>query len=385
MRLVAILCAAFLSIHASAETAAGRMWTELKAKRDLVPSVHQEFDVSQTTKSRTASQSSTRHVTLDVAPGQWREKSASGSGSRIRIFDGKDLFFMEEGGDEYVRVKRHAKDPDPVPSAYLSIEVDWSKAGEVEHRPCGLAEKDDACVVLQVPMKRWSRTSGMSSVTTLLDGGASILIDTSNGLILSLRTVETIQNSRGAFQSEARYVMRHMTYGPVADAGLFHPPSDLREVKELSKWNVAKIRKQLAGKPAPELTVTDIEGKPIALSSFKGKTVLLDFWTTWCPPCRADAPALEKLNRKYGEHELVIIGISVSEERSIVEQYLKQHPHSYPVVLTTENELPPAYQVGEFPTYMVIGPDGTLTSAVDGDQGFAELRKLLKKAGLDIE
>jgi hypothetical protein len=68
-----------------------------------------------------------------------------------------------------------------------------------------------------------------------------------------------------------------------------------------------------------------------------------------------------------------------------VEKFLKKHPDSFPVVLTTENEMPRPYQVGLFPTYLVIAPDGTLTTAVEGDQGFAELRKFLEKAGMETE
>jgi len=121
------------------------------------------------------------------------------------------------------------------------------------------------------------------------------------------------------------------------------------------------------------------------VSNLKGKTVLLDFWATWCPPCVADAPALDKLYRKYGEKDLMIIGISVNEERDIVEQFLKKHPHTFPVVLTSENEMPRPYQIGLFPTYMVIAPDGTLSTAVEGDQGFGELRKFLQKAGMETD
>jgi len=220
----------------------------------------------------------------------------------------------------------------------------------------------------------------------MVGGSARILLDIETGLILSLRTVEGVENQSSAYQSDVSYVMKRLSYDAPADASLFKLPSeDMREVKELSRWNAAKIKKQLAGKPAPELNLTDIQGKPITLSAFKGKTVLLDFWTTWCPPCRADAPALDKLYRKYGEQDLMIVGISVSEERKIVEQFLKEHPHSFPIALTTENELPSAYQIGVFPTYIVIERDGTVAAAVEGDQGFGDLRKLLRKAGLEIE
>jgi thiol-disulfide isomerase/thioredoxin len=386
MRVIFLFGTALVALGAGSDTAAGKLWTELKAKRDKLPSLHQEFEVSRTSKTATSSQSSKWQIVLEVSQGQWREKSVSGSGNRLRIFDGKELFWMEEGGEEYVRVKRHPKDPEPVPSPYLAIDVDWSKSQEVERRPCGLPDKDDQCVVLEVRLKPWSRTNSPSNVTSMLQGFARMSIDTETGLILSLRIIEAIQGQRSSYQTDLSYVVTRLGYGGLADASLFKlPSSELREVKELSRWNAAKIKKQLTGKPAPELTVMDIQGKPVALSTFKGKTVLLDFWTTWCPPCRADAPALDKLYRKYGEQELMIVGISVSEDRAIVEQFLKGHPHSFPVVLSSENEMPAAYQIGVFPTYIVIERDGTVASAVEGDQGFSDLRKLLKKAGLEIE
>ena len=77
------------------------------------------------------------------------------------------------------------------------------------------------------------------------------------------------------------------------------------------------------------------------------------------------------------------MGISVNEERPVVTQFLKEHPHDFPIALTSENDIPRPYQIGLLPTYMVIQRDGTVASAVAGDQGFSELRKLLRKAGLE--
>jgi thiol-disulfide isomerase/thioredoxin len=141
----------------------------------------------------------------------------------------------------------------------------------------------------------------------------------------------------------------------------------------------------LAGKPAPGLQVKDIKGTVVSLSELKGKTVLLDFWTTWCPPCQSDASSIEKLNQKYGGKDLVIIGVSVDEDRDTVEKYLKKHPHTYPVVLSSENHMPPPYQIGVFPTYLIISPEGTLVTAEQGDKGFAKLRRDLEKAGMAAE
>jgi thiol-disulfide isomerase/thioredoxin len=102
-------------------------------------------------------------------------------------------------------------------------------------------------------------------------------------------------------------------------------------------------------------------------------------------PCRADGPALDKLYRKYSDKNLVVIGISVDEDRSIVQKFLSEHPHSYPIVLTTENEMPRAYQIGVLPTYIVVDREGKITSATEGDTGFADLRKLPRKAGFETE
>ena len=385
MRIIAIFGALLFTLNAGTETTAGKLWNELKAKREKLAGVHQEFDGARTYQMSGGNRSSKWQIVLDMAPGQWREKFVSGSGNRVRIFDGKDGFSMEEGGDEYVRLKRHAKDPDPVPWPYLPQEADWSKSQILERATCGLPGKDDPCIVIEVRLKPWSHASGGNNITTMLVGAAQIKLDTESGLILSMRVVESVQNGRNWYQSDLTYVSTRLTYPTAGDSALFKLPSDAREVKELSKWNAPKIRKQLAGKPAPELAVTDIQGKPVTLAAFKGKTVLLDFWTTWCPPCRADGPALDKLYKKYGEQSLAIVGISVSEDRAIVEKFLGEHPHNFPVVLSTENELPSAYQIGVFPTYIVIERDGTVASAVQGDQGFSDLRKLLKKAGLEIE
>jgi thiol-disulfide isomerase/thioredoxin len=219
----------------------------------------------------------------------------------------------------------------------------------------------------------------------MLAGITRLVIDSQTGVLIQAYTHEQIDNQRGGYQLSWTYSLKRVNYGLAANAALFNlPENGLHEVKKLTPWNLSRIRKQLVGKRAPELEVTDIQGNPILLSNLRGKTVLLDFWTSWCPPCLADAPALEKLNHRYAD-QLAIVGISVNEERAIVEKFLKDHPHSFPIVLTSEQEIPRPYQIDVFPTYMVIAPDGTLTSAVEGDQGFGDLRKFLKKAGMEVE
>jgi thiol-disulfide isomerase/thioredoxin len=386
MRFLLSITAMLVALNASGQTPTGKLWTELKAKRDMLPALHQEFEVTQSLQTSRGTRGSQRKIVLDQSQNKWRELSVSGSSDRIRIFDGQDLFLMEADGDEYVRTKRKAKEDDPQPGPYGSLDLDWTKASELERRPCGFKEYDHSCVILNVPVKNWIRATTGGQITRVSEGITRLAIDSETGALVQLNTQELIDSPQGGYKVTLQYSLSRVSYGAAPDAALFKlPESGVHEVKELTRWNAARIKKQLIGKPAPELEVTDIRGNPVSLTEFKGKTILLDFWTTWCPPCLADAPALDKLYAKYGGKDLVIVGISVSEERAVVENFLKKHPHNFPVILTTENDVPRPYQIGLFPTYMVIAPDGTLTTAVEGDQGFGDLRKFLQKAGMDME
>jgi thiol-disulfide isomerase/thioredoxin len=387
MRYSLMIVALFIALNASGQATASNLWTDLSAKRDALPGLHQEFEITQTYKTSRGDQASRRTILIDMAHHKWRERSASGSSDRIRIFDGQDLFLFEADEDEFVRTKHKPKEDDPQPGPYGSTEMEWSKAKEVDRHPCGLTGIDHACIIIDVPVKHWIRVgTDTNHMTRMSNGMSRLAIDSETGLVVQSNTREVIENERGGYIWEMSYTLKRMSYGAAPDAGLFKlPESGLHEVKKLAPWNASRIKKELVGKQAPELQVTDIQGNPVSLSDLKGKTILLDFWTTWCPPCQADAPVLDKLYSKYAGKELVIVGISVSEEREAVEKFLAKHPHSFPVVLTSENEMPRPYEIGIFPTYIVIAPDGTIATAVEGDQGFSDLRKFLRKAGMETD
>ncbi len=370
--------------YAATPSPAAALWNQLSQKRDALPGLHQEFEFSQTFRTAQAEQASKRTLIVDVSQGAWREQTISGSGAYIRVFNGHDLLATEDGSDEFVRIKRKAKDEAPLPAPYALPNADWSKAKEADRGVCKVLGTDHNCVVIDVPLGQRIVPGAPNTFPAM--STERVVADIETGVLVSARIVEQRYDGSTSYQSDRTYVLKRLTSGTIADATLLSLPTDnMHEVKELSRWSAARMKRQFSGKPAPELNVTDITGKPLSLADFHGKTVLLDFWTTWCPPCRADAPALDKLYKKYSDRDLMIVGISVSEDRPVVEKFLKEHPHSFPIVLTTENEMPRPYEVGAFPTYIVIEKDGTFSSAVEGDQGFSELKKVLRKAGLDVD
>ena len=385
MRFLPVVLAVAVVFAASAQEPASNLGADLQAKRNGLKSFHEEFQVFETINYGDSIEDNQHSITIDVAQNKWRERSVSGAGDRLRLFDGQNLFLMEVGGQEYVREKVGSKN-DPEPSIYRSLEVDWRKAKELRAEPCGFAKLNHTCILIEAPESNYLRAT-LNGVLKVTGGVGQFAIDSETGLLIQSRTVESVENDAGrAYSIQTVVSLKRLSYGAAADPALFQLPTNgVHEVKELSRWDVDRIKKELLGKPAPDLHVTDIQGNPVSLSDLKGKTVLLDFWTSWCPPCREDAPALDKLYAKYGSKNLAIIGISVDEDRGSVENFLKEHPHKFPIVLSSENEMPRPYEIDEFPTYMVIAPDGTVATAVDDDQGFAQLRKFLQQAGMDTD
>ena len=129
---------------ASGQQPAGKLWADLKVKREMLPGLHQEFEVSRTSSTLNSSRTYHYRMVVDVADKKWRERSNSGSCDCIRIFDGKGLIVMEADGKEYMRVNRKSKDDDPEPQPYGTLDLGWRKAKEVAHRPCGFAEPASA-------------------------------------------------------------------------------------------------------------------------------------------------------------------------------------------------------------------------------------------------
>lgn len=369
---------------AAGVTSNNDLWSKFERLRQSPPTLHQEFEVTRHVYSAYREQATHFQIAVDVAHGLWRERAIGGGGELTRLYDGHDLFTFESEGAEYTRSRQKGDRDELLPQPY-GTKLDWGKSKEIQRLPCGFSNQDHTCVIVEAPIKPWVRLGSSSGATRMTDGTTRVLIDTETGIWLQCRTVEVVEGAMSSYKLDLTYQVKQMSYGAPADAAVFNLPSGLKEVKELTPWNESRIKKQFAGKLAPELQVTDIQGKAISLAELKGKTVLLDFWTTWCPPCQADAPSINKLNQKYGDKNLAIVGISVSEEREIVEKYLKKHLHSYPVVLSSENEMPRPYQIGVFPTYLIISPDGTLITAEEGDKGFGKLRKELQKAGLETE
>jgi peroxiredoxin len=111
----------------------------------------------------------------------------------------------------------------------------------------------------------------------------------------------------------------------------------------------------------------DINGKNVSLSAHKGKVILLDFWATWCPPCRKEIPGFIELYKSYGPRGLAVLGVSMDEEIADVKRFAKQLNMNYPVLIGTGREdLEKAFGPLLLPTAFVIARDGRICAKHTG-------------------
>ncbi|GAB4421170.1 MAG: hypothetical protein OHK0032_16930 [Thermodesulfovibrionales bacterium] len=118
------------------------------------------------------------------------------------------------------------------------------------------------------------------------------------------------------------------------------------------------------GKKAPDFTLTDLNGNKIQLSDLNGKVVMVEFWATWCPPCRESVPEMKEVYEKYKDRGFVLLGLSIDKGKNShaeVGSFVKEYSITYPVLLDDSN-INVSYGVSSIPTSFIIDKEGKIVS-----------------------
>ncbi len=175
-------------------------------------------------------------------------------------------------------------------------------------------------------------------------------------------------NARFGFRLKSLVLNRGLT---AADFR-FEAPPGYRRVTSAAKLLVSD---SLEGTTPPDLVLRDLAGQSVPTSDWRGKVVVLDFWATWCAPCRKSLPHLSKLADEFGD-QVLFVGVT-GEDRATVERFLVDNPSSYPILLDPDQQAAREFRVTNYPTLFVLDRQGKILEQFVGYQPEDVLRQAI--------
>ncbi len=121
------------------------------------------------------------------------------------------------------------------------------------------------------------------------------------------------------------------------------------------------------GSVAPDFTLENMQGEKVNLSQYRGKVVIVNFWATWCPPCRTEMPSMEVLHETFKDDGLVLLAINVEQSGAkVVSEFLKESPYSFPILLDEQNQTQNSYTVFQYPSSFIVDREGIVVKKLVG-------------------
>ena len=150
-------------------------------------------------------------------------------------------------------------------------------------------------------------------------------------------------------------------------------------IKEADLLKKLKLMPEAESLPAPDFVGVTPEGKKISLDSLKGKLVLLNFWATWCPPCRLEMPSMEKIYREYKGEGLEVVAMNFMEKPEPINTFLKENDFTFTILLDRPGKIAESYGVRALPITFLIGRRGNILARIIGykDWHNKETRKFI--------
>lgn len=161
--------------------------------------------------------------------------------------------------------------------------------------------------------------------------------------------------------------------------------------KEAMKQLREELKKKMIDEIAPDFTLVNLDGETVKLSSLRGKTVVLDFWATWCGPCKASFPGMQKAVNKYKNNDKVVFLFidtweNVENKEEVAGKFIEENNYTFNVPMDKDNKVVEAYKVSGIPTKFVVGPNGRIrfkSVGYNGDEDklVTELSMMIEMAG----
>lgn len=128
---------------------------------------------------------------------------------------------------------------------------------------------------------------------------------------------------------------------------------------------------------AIDFKLKDLNGKDVSLNDFKGKNVLLNFWATWCPPCKAEMPDIEKLYQENKNSDLVILAVNLGEDKQTVKSFIEKNKYNFDILLDSDQDVAIKYNIVSIPTSFFIDKEGNIVSKKIGAMTLEEMKSYI--------
>jgi peroxiredoxin/outer membrane lipoprotein-sorting protein len=316
-----------------------------------------QFDYTRETNGQFSSTRSSSHTRLLLAPGKSRGET-SGTGERsIDISDGKTVWVYFPESNQYLTLPQ-GNQRNTIADRYGPIDQTRGSAAIAGSERLGGVD----CTLVKIERP--------DSVRTLW-------IDPKTNFILKDDDVTAFKTPTNSSTSHSVTTFSPARLLPSADEQLF--TFDPQKVQ-------AKPREQLqrdaptksVGKPAPDFTLLDMENKPLNLGELKGKVVLLDFWATWCAPCRAELPSVELLYRDFKDKGLLVLGVDAEEPKNQT-AFMEKFGYTFRTLVDPNDKVKNLYNVSGIPATVLIDKEGNIQLFDTGTASYDSLRETLSK------
>ena len=150
----------------------------------------------------------------------------------------------------------------------------------------------------------------------------------------------------------------------------------MRALLVLAAWAFAQVAaaaefRPWVGEPTPPLALEDMQGRAHRLSDYRGKVVLVNFWATWCAPCRDEMPSIERLRASLAGEPFEVLAVNLAEPRSRIERFLAQMPLSFPVLLDRNSRTAKAWRARMLPASYLVDATGRIRAVHYGELDWA--------------
>jgi peroxiredoxin len=135
------------------------------------------------------------------------------------------------------------------------------------------------------------------------------------------------------------------------------------------RWGLDRLGQRSAGvsvgQPAPSFSTTNLAGAMLSLEDFRGRVVVLNFWATWCPPCRVEMPELDAYQAEMGDR-MVVLGIDMGEPATVIAPFIREYGLRFPILLDESGAIATTYSVTGLPTSIILDRGGIIRERVVG-------------------